>query len=217
MEILNENGKTYLKGIMTEANFGKNPQGYDFSFRGRNRNGRLYPYNILEKATLDLKEKVDKGGVFSYLGHPPHSDLIESDSAGKIIELEWIPESGRAICKVEILEYTKDGKEILKAISEGKTFGISTRGLGSLDENKAVKEGLVFVTSDIIKNYDGEIQSCQSCTLSLTESIQANYNDYLIQEDKKPCGCIYATLDNKDKKLAENYLIEAFKSCLKSF
>lgn len=76
---------------------------------------------------------------------------------------------------------------------------------------------MVFVTSDIIKNYDGEIQSCQSCTLSLTESIQANYDDFLIEEDKKPCGCVYATLDNKDKKLAENYLIEAFKSCLKSF
>lgn len=211
MEILHENGRTFLKGIMTEANFGSNSEGRDFSFRGRNRNGRYYPYSVLEKAVLKLKEEVQKDGVLSYLGHPAHMDLVYEDACSRIVELDWIAESGRAHCKLEILEDTKAGKEVLKGISEGKNYGISTRGSGSLDENKTVKDDLYLRTSDIIKQYDGSIQSCQSCDLALTESIQSDYEDFLIQEEK-PCGCIYATLNNEDKVIAENYFMQSLKS-----
>lgn len=212
MEILNENGKTYLKGIMTEANFGKNPQGIDFSFRGRNGNGRAYPFEYLKSATLNLIEELKKSGfIYSYLGHPNHGNLVESESAGKLVEIIWDDNSGRAYTKVEILENTKDGKYVLKCISEGKPFGISTRGSGSLSEDKIVQSDLMFITADIIKQFDGSYQSCQSCSLSLHESIQNNYKDFLIESD---CGCIYAKLAGDDKKQAETYLIESFKSCL---
>ena len=202
MEILNENGKTYLSGYMTEA-------------ETRNRNGRLYPKEVAKSATLELKERVNKGGVLAYLDHPPHADLVYEDSCGLIVEVDWHDDTGRATCKVEILNDTRDGKRVLERIEKGEQFGISTRGLGSLDENKVVQPGLKFVTADIIGNLG---QSCQVCTMSLHESNRSNtLDDFLIEEDKKPCGCVYATLKEDDKKLAENYLIEAFKSCLKTF
>ena len=211
MEIITEGTKTYLKGIMTEANFGTNGK-TDFSFRGRNRNGRLYEYEICKKATLELKERVDKGGVLSYLGHPNHSDLIYEDSCGKIIELDWIEESGRAHCKIELLEDTKDGKLILKEIKDGKPFGISTRGQGSLDENKMVKEGLSFLTSDLIKQYNGSLQSCQSCSLSLTESVQSDLGDYLLNVDTGDC---YLDLSESDKQIVKENLKNKIISIIK--
>lgn len=221
MELIFENGKTYLKGIFTECNFGLNESGMDFSFRPRNRNGRLYSYDVLKEAVLSLIEIIKKEPVLSYRNHPSHSDLVYEDSAAKIVELVWEDVSGRAIGKVEILQDTKHGKQVLEDIANGIEYGISTRALGSLDENKMVKKGLNIITADLIPviREIGSIQSCQSCSLSLTESIQVEYNDYLIGEsleDNKevPCGCIYTTLDNENKKIAENYLIESFKKCL---
>ena len=203
MQILNENGKTYLQGYMTEA-------------ETRNRNGRLYPFAVAKKATLDLKERLLKEGyILSYLEHPNHSNLIYEDSAGKIVDVKWIDEEGRATCKIEILEDTRDGKEVLRRIKLKEKFGTSTRGLGSLDENKVVQDDLVFMTSDIIGLSNGS-QSCQVCTMSLTESTQDRTNtldDFFINET---CGCIYAKLDNDRKKIAENYLVEQFTKCLQS-
>lgn len=216
MEILIEsvNGisKTYLKGIMTEANFGHNESGTDFAFRGRNRNGRLYEFTILRKATIGLKENVDKGGVYCYRNHPNHAELIREDSCGKIVELDWIEETGRAHCKIEILEDTKDGKQVLKDLKEGNLYGISTRGTGSLDEDKKVKDNLAFITSDLIPQFDGSMQSCQSCSLSLTESIQSDYEDFLLGEQEFDC---YLNLDLTEKALVKENLkqkiIDIFK------
>ena len=220
MELIveNINGKnvTFLRGIMSEANFGI-VNGFDYSTRGRNRNGRYYHFNILKEAVLKLKEKVDNGSVLAYRNHPSHSDLIYEDSCSLIRELNWDDKTGRAYCKVEIIENIKDGKKVLEDIKNGINYGISTRATGSLNENKEVTS-LELITADLIpiikeNGYYTSIQSCVSCELSLTESIQEYYTDFLI-EDKVPCGCIYATLDNENKKIAENYLIESFKKCL---
>lgn len=203
MEILLENGKTYLKGFLTEADV-------------RNRNGRLYPKAVAKAAVLELQERVKNGGVLSYLNHPPHADLVEADSCGKIVEVEWLDESGRATSKVEIFNFTKDGKSVLERINNGETFGISTRGTGALDENKVVQPGLKFVTGDIIPG-NGYGQSCQVCTMSLTEAIDERTNtmeDYLLEVDEKPCGCVYAKLNGDDKVIAENYFLNTIEKML---
>lgn len=198
MQILNENGKTYLFGFMTEA-------------ETRNRNGRLYPKDVAKTATLELKERVDAGGVLSYLEHPSHSDLVREDACGVIVEVEWIDETGRATNKIEIFEDTASGRKVLEGIANNEEYGTSTRGLGSLDEQKVVQPGLKFVTSDVISNLG---QSCQICTMSLTESVEDRVNtmdDYLLGED---CGCIYAKLEDDEKKIAEAYLVQQFTKCL---
>ncbi len=197
MELLLENGKTYLRGFMTEA-------------ETRNRNGRLYPKSVAKTAVMELIERVKDGGVLTYLEHPNHANLVYEDSCGKIVELKWDDSTGRALCKVEILEDTIDGKAVLERINKGEDFGISTRGEGSLDENKVVKPGLKFITADIIGNLG---QSCQVCSMSLTESTEDRTNtmeDFIIEVDKKDCACIYAKLSSTDKKIAENYLIDGF-------
>lgn len=195
MQILNENGKTYLKGFMTEAEV-------------RNGNGRLYPTDVCKPAVLELKERVQKDGVLTYLDHPNHSDLIYEDSCGKIIEVDWIEESKRATCKVEILDDTKDGKAVLERIKKSEQFGISTRGTGSLDENKIVQPGLKFITADIIGNLG---QSCQVCSMDLHESNRINTMDDMLLEVNESCDCMYNSLSKDDKVLAENYLLEGIK------
>ena len=205
MQILNENGKTYLKGYLTEADV-------------KNRNQRIYPFDIAKKAVRELKERVDANGVYSYLGHPSHSDTIHENSCGKIVEVLWEDDTGRATCKVEILDDTIDGKKVLQMIKEKKNLGISTRGLGSLDENGNVKEGLVFTTADIIEsNFQGEYgQSCQVCTMNLSESTRTNtMSDFLESIDGiDNCGCFLDLNELEQKVVYENLkqkIIEIFK------
>ena len=199
MQVLNENGKTYLSGPMTQAEV-------------RNRNGRLYPTKICKEATLELKGRVDEsGGVLSYLEHPNHSDLIYEFSGGKIVKLDWINETGVANCKVEILDDTKDGKSILEGLKNGETYGISTRGIGSLDEDGVVQPGLIFTTADIIKTHGK--QSCQIC--NLTEGVKENtMSDFLLDEKEEDCGC-YLNLDEVEQKIVKENLkrkiLEIFK------
>ena len=202
MVLLEENGKKYLYGPMTESGV-------------RNRNLRLYPKPIAKTATLELKERVMIGGVLSYLEHPSHSDLIRENSAGVIVEVEWNDDTGIAFCKVEILEDTISGKEVLKGLKEGKTYGISTRGEGRLDDNKVVLEGLKFLTADIIESHGR--QSCQICNLTLTENIEDRTNtmsDFLESVDGSDCGCYLDLNELEQRVVYENLkqkIIEIFK------
>ena len=194
MEILNEGGQTFLKGYLTEADV-------------RNRNKRIYPFDVAKKAVLELKERVDIKGVYSYLEHPNHSDTKREHSCGKIVEVTWNDNTGRAMCKVEILKDTANGIKVLQMIKDKKNLGISTRGKGSLDEDGIVQEGLIFTTADIIEsNYNGEYgQSCQVCKMNLSESNRVNTLSDFIDGENGDCGC-FLNLDETEQKVVETNL-----------
>ena len=213
MELILENGKTFLKGIMAESNFGKNDKGTDFSFRGRNRNGRLYPHSILAKSVMELIEKVKKSDVLCYRDHPNHTDMIYNDSCARFDELTWDDDAGRAYCKVEILEDTAFGKQVLEDLRNGIDYGISTRSLGSLNENKEVTS-LNIVTADLIPVRGGNIQSCQSCTMSIHESIQANYDDFFV-EVVQDCKCKFNQLDIAEKVKVREHFVDSIVGLFK--
>lgn len=211
MELLVENGKTYLKGIVTEAN--------DILDRPRNRNGRIYPKNVLKEAVLKLIERVHSEKVYSYRNHPSHSNLVRNDSAGMLVELTWDDNSARAFGKFEIFEDTTSGKQVLNDLNSGIPYGNSTRALGELDENRVVKSGLNIVTSDLIPIQGTSIQSCQSCTLDLNESIQEFYDDYLIEDCGCGCkgsgDCKYSKLTEIEKNIVDKYAISGILNILK--
>ncbi len=226
MEIIKEKGKVFLRGILTESNT-KNKKsilGRDY----KNRNGRTYPNEILEPAFKELiKEVLDNGFVYSYLNHPNTKELIEKDSCAKIVEATWDEKTMRGFGKFEVLENTKDGKKLLKMISEGTPIGNSTRGIGELNENKEVTK-LSIVTSDIIPIKGNSKQSCRSCTLSLTENLTEAVNeestfeslyfdDYLLEQDSESdCGC-YLDLDEDQQKVVQLNLVNKLKSVIDSF
>lgn len=208
MELIVENGKTFLKGIITEAN--------DCLNRPRNRNGRIYPEAILKPAVESLIKRIQEGEeVYAYRNHPDHGDLIRKDSAGMFVELSWDDTTKRAIGKLEVFSDTENGKKILEDLNKGITYGISTRATGALSEDKVVQEGLNIITADFIPIHGISIQSCQSCTLDLHESIQEYYNDFLLEVEDKPCECIYESLSKTEKKILHKYTINKIIEGLK--
>jgi hypothetical protein len=118
-----------------------------------NRNGRMYPLQILSReATRYVNEYVNKGRAFGELGHPqgPTINLERTSHLIKELRLEGNDFYGKA----KILD-TPYGNIVRNLINEGATFGVSTRGMGSLEERsdgvKVVKDDFYLATAaDIV-------------------------------------------------------------------
>ena len=96
----------------------------------KNRNGRVYPKDILSKeAERYNREYVQKNRAFGELGHPD-SPTINLDRVSHMIT-KLYPDGNNFIGKAKILD-TPNGKIVKSLLDGGATLGVSTRGVGSL-------------------------------------------------------------------------------------
>ena len=118
-----------------------------------NRNGRLYPFNIMEIEVCRYnKDYVQKGRALGELGHPDGPTVNLDRVSHKIASLRQ--EGNNFVGKAQLLE-TPMGKIAKSLISEGVTLGVSSRGVGSLKEDrsgmKVVGEDFMLATAaDIV-------------------------------------------------------------------
>ena len=103
----------------------------------KNRNGRIYPKDVLMKEVGNYNRKfVDENRAFGELGHP----------AGPTVNLERVshlvtslkPDGSNVLGEARILE-TPMGKIVKTLMDEGTKLGVSSRGMGSLDERNGAK------------------------------------------------------------------------------
>ena len=96
----------------------------------KNRNGRVYPRDILNKeADRYNREYVAKNRAFGELGHPD-SPTINLDRVSHMIT-KLYPDGNNFVGKAKILD-TPNGKIVKSLLDGGATLGVSTRGVGSL-------------------------------------------------------------------------------------
>lgn len=109
----------------------------------KNRNGRIYPCDILEKEMNRYqKEFIKEKRALGELGHPD-GPQINGDRVSHLIT-EMKRDGNDFIGKAKILG-TPMGEIVKTFIDEGVKIGVSTRGLGSV---KATKEGIMEVQKD---------------------------------------------------------------------
>ena len=117
----------------------------------KNRNGRVYPQDILTKEVKRYNnEFVAKNRAMGELGHPegPVVNLERVSHLIKDLKVEGKDVYGKA----KILE-TPMGKIAKKLLSEGCVFGVSSRGMGSLQEKNGVnyvQDDFMLATVDIV-------------------------------------------------------------------
>ena len=117
-----------------------------------NRNGRMYPSNVLEKEVNRYNEQyVTKGRAYGELGHPagPTLNLERASHMFKNLRREGNDFVGRA----KIMD-TPMGNIVKSLISEGASLGISSRGMGSIKENS---NGIMEVQDDFHLATAGDI------------------------------------------------------------
>jgi hypothetical protein len=111
-----------------------------------NRNGRMYPREILESAVNKyVTEQVSKGRAVGELNHPEGPTINLDKVSHKITELSW--DGNNVVGKATILD-TPMGL-IVQGLLDGEVqMGVSSRGMGSL----ANKGGVNVVNNDFMLN-----------------------------------------------------------------
>ena len=113
--------------------------GKDYKIRGiflqgdiKNRNGRVYPVNVLSKEVNRYnKEFVEKKRAFGELGHPDGPTVNLERVSHMITSLK--PEGRNFIGEAKIMD-TPYGKIVKNLIDEGAQLGVSSRGMGSMKQ-----------------------------------------------------------------------------------
>jgi len=135
IQILEEeaNGKKllYIEGVFLQADL-------------KNRNGRVYPYSVLEREVGRYNEQyVSAGRALGGLGHPDGTTVNLDRVSHKIVSLK--AEGSNFIGKAQILNTPMGG--IAKSLLEsGVKLGVSSRGMGSIEE----KNGANYVRDDFM-------------------------------------------------------------------
>lgn len=102
----------------------------------QNRNGRLYPMDILQREVARYNANyIMQNRAFGELGHPD-TPTINLDRVSHMIK-DLRQEGTNYVGKAKILD-TPYGKIVKNLIDEGARLGVSSRGLGSLKARNGV-------------------------------------------------------------------------------
>ena len=128
---IKENSSLMVSGVIQRAN-------------AENQNGRIYPEGVLKREVQQyIDGPVKEKRALGELDHPESSVINLQNVSHNITEVWW--DGDAVMANVEVLP-TPAGN-ILKALfGSGITIGISSRGMGSVEEN--LQEQTVTVQDD---------------------------------------------------------------------
>ena len=118
----------------------------------KNRNGRVYPKEIMIKEVNRYqKEFVNKKRAFGELGHPDGPTVNLERVSHMITSLK--PEGKNFIGEAKVMD-TPYGKIVKNLIDEGAVLGVSSRGMGSINQqggrNFVGKDFYLATAADIV-------------------------------------------------------------------
>ena len=176
-----------------------------------NRNKRLYPRPILEREVKRYKKDyIKENRAFGELGHPEGPTINLERVSHMITDLrrsgnDWV---GRA----KVLRETPYGKIVEGILKEGAKLGVSSRGMGSLDEQsngtKIVKDDYYLATAaDIV----ADPSAPNAFVNGIMEGREWVWNNGTIQENE-----VVAMKRNLDvpKNKREELALQAFEQFL---
>ncbi len=131
----------------------------------KNRNGRVYPMDVLQKeVTKYNKNFIQQKRAFGELGHPDGPTVNLERVSHMITSLA--PDGKNFIGEAKILE-TPMGKIVKNLMDEGAKLGVSSRGMGSLNQ----KNGANYVRDDFYLATAADIVADPSAPNAFVEGI----------------------------------------------
>ena len=191
--------KLYIEGVFLQGNL-------------KNRNGRMYPVDTLAKEVDRYNESfVAKGRALGELGHPDGPTVNLDRVSHKITSLRQ--EGNNFIGKAQLLE-TPMGKIAKSLIAEGVTLGVSSRGIGTLKEDR---DGIKVVGEDFQLATAADIVADPSAPDAFVNGIMegkewvwegGNLREQFVEETKKRINTLV------DQKALEEHKINLFNDFL---
>lgn len=174
-----------------------------------NRNGRMYPREILESAVNKyVTDQVSKGRAVGELNHPEGPTINLDKVSHKITELKW--DGNNVVGKATILD-TPMGK-IVQGLLEGEVLvGVSSRGMGSLVK----KGGVNVVNGDFMLNAVDIVQdpsAPEAFVNGVMEGVEWIYENGVFKQQEIE---IFETEIKEARKIGDpNLQMKAFKDFL---
>ncbi len=168
-DILTENPEAPMRlvGLFQEAN-------------KKNQNGRVYPLSILEREVKRLQPIIAQKRLTGELDHPQTSKIRMREAAFYITRL-WV-EGEKVYGEIEPTT-TRLGMDLRARIRDKSLFGISSRGVGSLQQESngstRVQEDYHMLTFDVVTDpsvYQAFLYNDDKTTNNLTaeDNIESN-------------------------------------------
>ncbi len=131
--------KLYIEGVFLQSEL-------------KNRNGRMYPFSVLEKEVNRYNEEyVKTNRALGELGHPDGPTVNLDRVSHRITSLK--SEGNNFVGRAQILD-TPMGKIAKSLLEEGVKLGVSSRGMGSIDKredcNVVMDDFMLATAADIV-------------------------------------------------------------------
>jgi len=130
-------GPLVIRGILQSAN-------------KKNRNGRVYPREILAKQIEEYLPLIKERRALGELDHPNSAEVNLSNTSHLVTNIWW--EADDVMGEVEILD-TPAGKIAKQLIAQNVKLGISSRGVGSVvesEEGTVVQDDFNLIGFDLV-------------------------------------------------------------------
>ena len=196
-----KNGKKalYIEGVFLQSNL-------------KNRNGRMYPAEIMEKeVTRYMKEAVENNRAFGELGHPD-GPSINLDRVSHIVT-ELHRDGDNWIGKEKLTE-TPMGNIARGLIESGGQLGVSSRGLGTLKENR---DGVSVVQDDFHLATAADIVADPSAPDAFVRGIMENKEWVVVNGvwTEQHCDMSKKYIKKASKKQLEEAKLQVFERFLR--
>lgn len=126
---MRDNGTMYLTGVIQRA-------------KSKNQNGRIYPREVLEREIENYQKIVRDNRACGELDHPEDSVVNLKNVSHIMTKVWWDGDDVMGKCKVL---NTPSGQILRSLVDSGVTLGISSRGMGSVHEDR---QGNTIVEDD---------------------------------------------------------------------
>ena len=146
-------GKNYkIKGVFLQADI-------------KNRNGRIYPMEVLEKEVAKYNRNfIRENRAYGELGHP-EGPTVNLERVSHLTT-SLVPDGKNFLGEAKIME-TPMGKIVKSLMDEGCKLGVSSRGMGSLQQ----KGGTNYVKDDFYLATAADIVADPSAPNAFVEGI----------------------------------------------
>jgi len=211
MKLITENVEEI--NIITEEKDGKKHlyiEGIFLQSEIKNRNGRVYPFGVLNKEVARYNEEYVKvGRALGELGHPDGPTVNLDRVSHRIVSLR--AEGNNFIGKARILE-TPMGQIAKSLLEEGVKLGVSSRGMGSIDR----RENANYVCDDFMLATAADIVADPSAPDAFVNGIMEGkewvWDGGILKE--KTLTKYHNYISNSSKKELEERTLQVFEHFL---
>jgi len=137
-------------------------------FEKENRNGRIYPKELMNSVMEQLKSK--NSPLYGELGQDNNSFDISLKNISHTIENIYVDDNS-IYGNIRILD-TPKGKIVKELLNNSQSIGIASRGMGSINSDGTVSDNFKLLTFDLVADPSFDIYISRNTKEKYIDKIQ---------------------------------------------